>query len=76
MFGLRSISSPKLALLTTAAAVAYAGYNMLKRKGGLPPPGPGKQDPEHLDRMLDTAIEDSMVASDPPATTQPDVRGG
>ena len=78
MFGLRSItSSPKLALLTTAAAVAYAGYSMMKsRTPALPMPGPGKQDPERLDEMLDTAIEDSMIASDPPSTTQPDVRGG
>ena len=77
MFGLRTIaSSPKLALLTTAAAVAYAGYSMMKsRKMGLPAPGPGKQDPEQLDRMLDTALEDSMAASDPPSMTQPDVRG-
>jgi hypothetical protein len=74
MFALRS--SPKLALLTTAAAVAFAGYNLLKnRKQALPPPGPGKQDPEQLDQMLDTAIEDSMDASDPPSTTMPDVRG-
>jgi len=39
----------------------------------LPKPGPGKQDPEELDRQLDRALEDTMDASDPPATTQPDV---
>ena len=39
----------------------------------LPEPGPGKQDPEELDRQLDRALEDTMIASDPPATTQPDV---
>lgn len=39
----------------------------------LPEPGPGKQDPKELDKQLDRAIEDTMVASDPPATTQPDV---
>jgi hypothetical protein len=76
MFGLRTLASPKFALLTTAAAVAYAGYTMMKsRKPGLPMPGPAKQDPEQLDQMLDSAIEDSMAASDPPSMTQPDVRG-
>jgi hypothetical protein len=39
----------------------------------LPEPGPGQQDPEELDRQLDRALEDTMIASDPPATTQPDV---
>jgi hypothetical protein len=64
---------PKLALIT--AAVAYAGYSMFKsRRPGLPPPGPQKQDPEQLDKMLDVAIEDSMAASDPPSTVQPEVR--
>ena len=78
MIALRSLASrPGLALLTTAAAVAYAGYSVLKsRKSGLPPPGPQKQDPEQLDRMLDTALENSMFASDPPSTVQPDVRRG
>jgi hypothetical protein len=65
------IFRPKLALL---AAVAYAGYSMFKsRRPGLPPPGPQKQDPEQLDKMLDVAIEDSMAASDPPSTVQPEV---
>jgi hypothetical protein len=39
----------------------------------LPESGPGKQNPEELDRQLDRALEDSMDASDPPATTRPDV---
>ena len=39
----------------------------------LPEPGPGKQDPDELDNQLDRALEDTMDASDPPATTQPDV---
>ncbi|MCC6531827.1 MAG: hypothetical protein IT531_04695 [Burkholderiales bacterium] len=39
----------------------------------LPEPGPGKRDPKELDKQLDRALEDSMVASDPPATTQPEV---
>lgn len=39
----------------------------------LPEPGPGKQDPKELDKQLDRALEDTMIASDPPATTQPDV---
>lgn len=40
----------------------------------LPEPGPGKQDPKELDKQLDRALEDTMEASDPPATTQPDVK--
>ena len=70
---LRSLAFfPKLALIT---AVAYAGYSMSKsRRPALPSPGPSKQDPEQLDKMLDVAIEDSMIASDPPSTVQPDVR--
>jgi len=39
----------------------------------LPEPGPGKRDPKELDKQLDRALEDTMIASDPPATTQPDV---
>ena len=75
MFALRSLTTrPSLALLTTAA-LAYAGYNMLKsRTVALPSPGPRKQDPEELDKMLDIALEDSMMASDPPSTVQPEVR--
>jgi hypothetical protein len=40
----------------------------------LPEPGPGKQNPKELDKQLDRALEDTMIASDPPATTQPDVQ--
>ena len=40
----------------------------------LPPPGPKKQNPKELDKMLDKALEDSMIASDPPAVTQPEVK--
>jgi uncharacterized membrane protein YebE (DUF533 family) len=78
MIALKSLAlRPTLALLTTAAAVAYAGYSMYKsRKSELPPPGPQKQNPEQLDKLLDTALEDSMAASDPPSTVQPDVRRG
>jgi len=66
----------KTRMLLTTAALAYAGYSMLKsRRRGLPPAGPQKQDPEQLDKMLDTALEDSMDASDPPSTVQPEVRG-
>ena len=39
----------------------------------LPESGPGTRDPTELDKQLDRALEDTMVASDPPATTQPDV---
>ena len=41
---------------------------------GLPSPGPQKQDPERLDEILDNALEDSMIASDPQSTIQPDVK--
>ena len=77
MTALRSLATrPAIALLTTAA-LAYAGFSMYKsRKVGLPLPGPRKQDPHELDKMLDTALEDSMAASDPPSTVQPEVRHG
>lgn len=39
----------------------------------LPEPGWRKRNPRELDRLLDTGIEDSMPASDPPAVTQPEV---
>ena len=44
------------------------------QKSGLPPPGPRKQDPNEREKMLDRALEDSMIASDPPAIVQPDVK--
>ena len=55
-------------------AAAAVGYGMFRsRKPELPLPGWKKQDPAHLDKMLDTALEDSMAASDPPSTVQPEV---
>lgn len=39
----------------------------------LPEPGPGKRDPKELERQLDRALEDTMDASDPPATIMPEV---
>ena len=70
MFAFRS----PISLLTTAA-IAYAGYNMFKsRKSALSAPSSHKHDPVQLDKMLDTAIEDSMAASDPPSISQPEVR--
>ena len=70
MIALRSLASRSSLTLLTTAALAYAGYSMLKsRRRGLPPAGPQKQE------MLDTALEDSMDASDPPSTVQPEVRG-
>lgn len=39
----------------------------------LPEPGPDKQDPKTLDEQLDRALEDTMDASDPPATIMPEV---
>ena len=63
------------AVLTIVSVGAIQAYRILKsRKPALPPPGPMKRDPEQLDKLLDTAIEDSMGASDPPSIAQPDVR--
>ncbi len=47
-----------------------------KESADLPEPGKKKQNPKELDKLLDTALEDSMAASDPPAVTQPDVKKG
>jgi len=75
MTALRMLASrPSLALLAVAAA-GYAGYSMFRsRKPQLPLPGPLKRDPEQLDKLLNTALEDSMAASDPPSTVMPEVR--
>jgi hypothetical protein len=63
------------AVLTIVSVATIQTYRVLKsRKPALPPLGLMKQDPEQLDKLLDTAIEDSMGASDPPAIAQPDVR--
>ena len=63
------------ALVALVAASGLGAYRIFKsRRSALPPPGPGKQDPEQLDKMLDGALKDSMAASDPPSVTQPDVR--
>jgi hypothetical protein len=48
-------------------------YRHARRKNRLPGPGRAKQDPRDLDKLLDKGVEDSMLASDPPAVTQPDV---
>ena len=77
MTPLRLLASPSaLAILATVAAAGYAGYSAYRSRkpAGLPLPGPRKQDPKQLDKMLDTALEDSMTASDPPSTVQPEVR--
>jgi hypothetical protein len=39
----------------------------------LPEPGKKKQDPQQVERLIDKGSEDSMIASDPPSTSQPDV---
>lgn len=39
----------------------------------LPQPGKKKKNPQKLDKLLDKGLEDSMVASDVPAVTQPEV---
>lgn len=44
-----------------------------KEERNLPDPGPGKKNPEELDEQLDRALEDTMSASDPPATIMPEV---
>jgi len=33
-----------------------------------------KREPEEREKILDRALEDSMIASDPPSITQPDVK--
>ena len=71
MLAMRLFSLRPMALLAAAAV----GYSMFRaRKPQLPMPGPNKQDPAKLDKMLDSALEDSMAASDPPSTVQPEVR--
>ena len=68
----------KLALLlglsTTLGLMALAAFYRARRSAGLPMPGHKKRDSVERDKMLDTALEDSMIASDPPAITQPDVK--
>lgn len=76
---MRTGRSTGILLATFAAACCLAwplATRFSRRLNGknLPPPGPKKRDPAELDRMLDTALEDSMVASDPPSTTQPEVK--
>jgi hypothetical protein len=39
----------------------------------LPEPGRKKKDPREADKLLDEASKESMIASDPPAISQPDV---
>ena len=39
----------------------------------LPQPGRKKKNPRELDKLLDKGVEDSMIASDVPAVTQPEV---
>jgi hypothetical protein len=74
MTALRLLVSPSSLALLAAATIGYAGYSMFRsRIPQLPLPGPRKQDPEQLDKMLDTALEDSMAASDPPSTVRPEV---
>ena len=63
------------AALIALSAAAYAGSRLfMHRKPSPVPPGPQKRDPEQLDKILDRALEDSMIASDPPSTVQPEVR--
>ena len=63
-----------LGLATTLGLMALSAYERARRSANLPMPGPKKRDPVERDKMLDKALEDSMIASDPPAITQPDVK--
>jgi hypothetical protein len=44
-----------------------------KKPVPMPEPGRKKKNPRELEKLLDTGLEDSMAASDPPAVTQPEV---
>jgi hypothetical protein len=75
MTALRLLVSPSTLALLAAATIGYAAYSIFRpRIPQLPLPGPRKQNPEQLDKMLDTALADSMAASDPPSTVMPEVR--
>ena len=63
-----------LGVSTTLGLMALAAFERARRSASVPLPGPKKRDPIERDKMLDTALEDSMIASDPPAITQPDVK--
>jgi hypothetical protein len=74
MTALRLLISPSSLAVLAAATIGYAGYSLFRsRIQQLPLPGWRKGDPEQLDKMLDTALEDSMAASDPPSTVMPEV---
>ena len=76
--GTRGARRTKLAVLlglsTTLGLMALSAFERARRSPEVPLPGPKKRDPVERDKMLDTALEDSMIASDPPAITQPDVK--
>jgi len=55
------------------SATRHEGRQKDKRATGLPQPGRKKKNPRDLDKLLDKGVEDSMVASDVPAVTQPEV---
>ncbi len=58
----------------TSLATPHVTGNNPQPGTNLPEPGPQKRDADKLDKLLDTALEDSMAASDPPQMTQPDVK--
>jgi len=61
--------------LTTASVLGALPLLIESRKrSGLPLPGWRKRDPEEREKMLDRALQDSMIASDPLSITQPDVK--
>ncbi len=51
---------PRMMWVLLPAVYFAAKHLMDSRKTKLPMPGEKKQDPEELDRMLDSALEDSM----------------
>lgn len=68
----------KLAVLlgvsTTLGLMALSAFDRARRNARIPLPGRKKRDPVEREKILDAALEDSMIASDPPSITQPDVK--
>jgi len=68
-----SVAGAAVAIAIFGARQAFKIFQS-RRPPDLPEPGWRKQDPDELDKLLTTGIEDSMGASDPVSVTQPDVR--
>jgi hypothetical protein len=54
-------------------STSHESRHNAKRAARLPQPGRKKKNPRDLDKLLDKGVEDSMIASDVPAVTQPEV---